>query len=682
MPNPQNNPYLMSEADIPENWHPIETEPTVPGASPAAYAATPSMPPYYRGSIDSNLEHDAQFVATDRTPRVTSIPLMPVAPSGNPQTNAAIQSIIKINQSSSVIASSGVIFRGVWNPLTAYTIGNIVTYNGSSYVAITGSLNLIPWSNPTNWTLLGKNINLRGVYTPPVATVQQSVSNTTINGTPTSVTFGSNVLAGSRIIVTTYAGNIGSTTVPTMTDSQGNTYSQVVASSRIDSNEYQAQLWISSPVKAGSLTVTVLWVGGTTPGNGTVFATEIAHLISSPVDASGSAAVKAISGPFPAIDVTVVNGNLLYTGAFADATNTVPTGYTGDLAGSQTINVAWLSGPAPGLNAIQWNGTLNNSSPRFTGVAVSLMAGNTSLIYMPYDLVEFEGSAWLCIGSTFLSPTSDPTNWALFAQGTGFVNSQAADYTALAGDQGRLISYDSGSAHTLKLPATPPNSGWWIAVENVGAGALTINPNGLLLDGSSSSLVLQQNQGLAIFTDGLNYFTMRGMGSGGVTSLNGLTGAVDITAGIGISVSVSSPDIQISSTSAEFSNQNAKTALMGPVACSSPALPTFRQPQGTDFVNLNIASASMVSSVSSQSGNLRLCGSVLPAGLYRVSVYIVVTNSGAGNLSMTITWNDGTASQSYSPSNISTTSIGTIAQFDIPVLADGINDVSYAFTLI
>ena len=207
MPNPQNNPYLMSEADIPENWHPIETEPTVPGAFPAAYAATPSMPPYYRGSIDSNLEHDAQFVATDRTPRVTSIPLMPIAPSGNPQNNAAIESIIKINQSSSVIASSGVIFRGVWNPLTAYTIGNIVTYNGSSYVAITGSLNLIPWSNPTNWTLLGKNINLRGVYTPPVATVQQSVSNTTINGTPTSVTFGSNVLAGSRIIVTTYAGN-------------------------------------------------------------------------------------------------------------------------------------------------------------------------------------------------------------------------------------------------------------------------------------------------------------------------------------------------------------------------------------------------------------------------------------------------------------------------------------------
>ena len=49
---------------------------------------------------------------------------------------------------------------------------------------------------------------------------------------------------------------------------------------------------------------------------------------------------------------------------------------------------------------------------------------------------------------------------------------------------------------------------------------------------------------------------------------------------------------------------------------------------------------------------------------------------------MTITWNDGTASQSYSPSNISTTVIGTIAQFDIVVLSDGAHDIAYSFSLI
>ena len=166
MPNTQNNPHLIDEADIPKNWEPIEAEPTIPGAAAAAMAATPSMPPYYRGSIDSNLEHDAQFVATDRTPRVTSIPLMPIAPSGNPQNNAAIQSIIKINQTAAAISAlSDMIFRGVWNPLTSYAIGNVVLFNESAYVAITGSVGLQPDLNSTNWTLLSENL----VFNPTIS---------------------------------------------------------------------------------------------------------------------------------------------------------------------------------------------------------------------------------------------------------------------------------------------------------------------------------------------------------------------------------------------------------------------------------------------------------------------------------------------------------------------------------
>ena len=49
-----------------------------------------------------------------------------------------------------------------------------------------------------------------------------------------------------------------------------------------------------------------------------------------------------------------------------------------------------------------------------------------------------------------------------------------------------------------------------IGVQNIGTGVVTISPNGLNLDGASSSLTLAQTQGLAISTDATNYFTERG----------------------------------------------------------------------------------------------------------------------------------------------------------------------------
>ena len=94
--------------------------------------------------------------------------------------------------------------------------------------------------------------------------------------------------------------------------------------------------------------------------------------------------------------------------------------------------------------------------------------------------------------------------------GAGGVNYQTASYAALSSDNGMLISFNSASAVTLTLPAAPPSSIWHISTETTGVGALTVNPNGVNLDGSASSLLLTQNEGLAIYTDGANYFTQRG----------------------------------------------------------------------------------------------------------------------------------------------------------------------------
>lgn len=767
---PDKNPNLIEEDQLPEDWQEqaIKSAPIIPGETPAAVSAIPSvLPAYFRGSISSNLQHDFYFVGTDKTPRVASTPLMPIAPSGNPQNNAAIQSGIIENKQTSVVSTSGLRFRGLWNSFTAYNIGDIVIDNISSYVAITGSVNLEPdQGNSTNWTLLGKNLNFRGLWAAPVTTFLQNTFASSANGTPTSVTFGSNVAVGSKIVVSTIAQNIGSTAVPSLTDSQGNVYTLLVASGRVDSNEYQTQTWMASIKSAGPLTVFISWIGGTTPGVGYIFAAEIAGLISSPVTGTTSAAQTGTSGPFPAMTLPVSTpGELIYTAVNnGDNSLAAPTGYSSLL--SSHNGIAWTTNSSSPTSNVQWNGSFNGSNIRFTATAVSFQAGAMAgFNYNPYDVVEFNGSMWLCVIATNGSPSSAPASWTLFAQSTGLAQIKTTSYLAVSSDEGTLLSFNSSSAVTLTLPATPPDSGWWITVENIGAGALTVSPNGLQIDGSSASIILTQGQGIVLFTDGTNYFSFRGSSSsiGGVSvktisylaaaadtgtllsfngsnltltlpnpavstkwvvfvqnlnstnltinpnSLNIDGSASNLTLGQnqGIIIftdgtnyftehgvnnltmpsifSVSGPDGS-GKVSVTLVNEVANTALRGPVS-GAPGVPTFRPDVPADLPPLAIATAIATGVTTSQSGTLRPGGVVAPAGVYRVSAYMVLTNNpSAGTLDVNIGWNDGTATRSATngsngmPADISTAATN-FAQGETTLVADGIHDITWAMTL-
>ena len=105
------------------------------------------------------------------------------------------------------------------------------------------------------------------------------------------------------------------------------------------------------------------------------------------------------------------------------------------------------------------------------------------------------------------------------------VSTKTANYTALASDNGTLIVMNSSTAKTLTLPSASPGTWWSVAIQNVGAGTLTVSPSGLLIDTSSSNLSLTTGQGCDIYSDGTNYFTMRGQGSAS-SSTSGAIGAV------------------------------------------------------------------------------------------------------------------------------------------------------------
>lgn len=90
-----------------------------------------------------------------------------------------------------------------------------------------------------------------------------------------------------------------------------------------------------------------------------------------------------------------------------------------------------------------------------------------------------------------------------------------ASYAAVASDSGQPLVFNSATPVTLTLPASVVSADWFIVVQNIGAGALTVARNGRTIDGAAADLALVQDQGCLIYTDGANYWTMRGVGGAG-----------------------------------------------------------------------------------------------------------------------------------------------------------------------
>jgi len=97
----------------------------------------------------------------------------------------------------------------------------------------------------------------------------------------------------------------------------------------------------------------------------------------------------------------------------------------------------------------------------------------------------------------------------------GGVQLISANYTITAADNGKLLVLNVSGSVAFTLPNPPPSPDFTVSVDNPTPGTLSVSPNGLLLDGVTGNLNVGKNQGCQIATDGLNYYTERGMPSGG-----------------------------------------------------------------------------------------------------------------------------------------------------------------------
>lgn len=187
---------------------------------------------------------------------------------------------------------------------------------------------------------------------------------------------------------------------------------------------------------------------------------------------------------------------------------------------------------------------------------------------------------------------------AVLLTNAGFngVNPQTANYTVQSSDNQKLISFNSTSALTATLPQPGTNGidnhfAAWIA--NLGTGALTISPSSATIDGAAT-LSLSQNQGVAVFTDGTNYFTVRGMG--GSSSYSGAANEVLATpngsSGTATLRPLVSADLPLATTSAAgaVKPDGSTITISGGVISASggaAALPQlYAPPSSASFPNL------------------------------------------------------------------------------------------------
>ena len=90
---------------------------------------------------------------------------------------------------------------------------------------------------------------------------------------------------------------------------------------------------------------------------------------------------------------------------------------------------------------------------------------------------------------------------------------QTENYSALAADSGKMNVMNCAANCMLTLPSTMQSSTWGVWVSNMGAGTVTINPNGFQLNGTSASMTLTSNRGASAYltTDNTNYLATIGV---------------------------------------------------------------------------------------------------------------------------------------------------------------------------
>lgn len=420
---------------------------------------------------------------------------------------------------SQIPLAAPMIYQGIWNAQKAYETNDVVTIGSGastvSYIALTPNVGQNPASS-SDWRALSAT----GAGTGTVTSISAARGARTSSGSPITAT---GTIYGDETVNaqtgTSYA--LAATdrgALVTFSDAGAIAVSIAQAGTTGFENGY----YVDIKAKTGSGTVTITPTTSTINGaaNYALTAGQSIRVISDGTNyqvlAGGSVATGTVTSVDASGGVQTVSGSPITT--------------TGTIRSANVINAQTGTSYALVSGDRGKHVTLSNAS----SIAVSIaQAGGAGFEDGYVTYVENIGA-----GAVTITPTTSTINGSatlvlnsnqgaiLFSDGTNYramvldepsilVNSQTGTtYTYLAGDRKKLVTHSNASAIAATLPQATGafGAGWSVWVENRGAGALTITPTTSTIDGASS-LVLAQNQGVLLVSDGTNYFTARGSGA-------------------------------------------------------------------------------------------------------------------------------------------------------------------------
>lgn len=208
------------------------------------------------------------------------------------------------------------------------------------------------------------------------------------------------------------------------------------------------------------------------------------------------------------------------------------------------------------------------------------LAGQTGSSFFPQGTVctsPASGSACLAM-LTGLEATGSPSfiiNGASAETYLPFIGNpdaqSGAGYTvSAANDAFKLVTLSNAGAQTVNLPSTVPTAGWYVDIQNIGAGTWTLSGNTNNIDGAAGSVSLVTNAGIRVFAKSSGgYATQRGIGAGAGTAFSGITTgsntAATMTCGTGCTITVSGSGVnnatQLNGTN--FSGSNGDLVSFG-----------------------------------------------------------------------------------------------------------------------
>jgi hypothetical protein len=117
----------------------------------------------------------------------------------------------------------------------------------------------------------------------------------------------------------------------------------------------------------------------------------------------------------------------------------------------------------------------------------------------------------------------------------GIDTQSGTSYAIPNSDCGKTLTFTASGAVAVTIAQAGTGgsfpSGWYVDVQEQGAGGVTITPNTSTVDGGAT-VALAQHQSLRLFSNGTNYITERGFAAAGATPA-GAMGAVQINGGSG-----------------------------------------------------------------------------------------------------------------------------------------------------